>query len=391
MKLGRTAVNFAVQNVNKMETISLFTPFGIADFELRNRIVMSSLTRSRTTNPDLAPTDLHATYYAQRASAGLILTESAWVSHHAMGYIHVPGIYTARQVAGWKNVTQAVHDKGGKIFLQLAHSGSVSHRDFFGGALPKGPSAVNPGEKSFTLDGFKDTETPEEMSVDDIRKIIDDYRQASQNAVEAGFDGVEIHAQLFTLIPQFLSKATNHRTDAYGGSIENRSRILFEILDAVIAVVGTHKVGLKFTPAAYNQGIIRPDDDTLDDYRYLLMKLNDFELAYLHIVGPANDLSDTPLAGIKDDYFGFFRHYYTGTLMANLGFNRDSANELLAMGKADLVSFGAPFIANPDLVERFTHDWPLTETDTSTYYTGGDKGYIDYPTYSSQESNLALK
>lgn len=364
-----------------METTNLFTTFGKQGLQLRNRVVMSSLTRSRTTNEGLVPTDLHATYYAQRASAGLILTESAWVSKDAMGYINIPGIYTEEQVSGWKKVTKAVHDKDGKIFLQLSHSGSVSHPDFFNGKLPKGPSAVNPQEKSFTPSGFKDTETPEELSIVDIQNIVSDYRKATENALKAGFDGVEIHAQLFTLIPQFLSKATNKRTDLYGGSIENRSRILFEILDAVSGVIGDNKVGLKFTPAAYNPGVIRPDEGTLDDYRYLLSKLNNYKLAYLHIVGPAIDLSDTPLAEIRDNYFGFFRTHFKGTLMANMGFTKDSANEILNNGEADLISFGVPFIGNPDLVERFKNGWPLTEADTDTYYTGEEKGYTDYTEY----------
>lgn len=371
-----------------METTHLFTPFIKDNLILQNRVVMSSLTRSRTINPALAPTELHAEYYAQRASAGLILTESAWVSKEAMGYINIPGIYTEQQVKGWKQVTEAVHAKGGKIFLQLAHSGSVSHPDFFGGKLPKGPSAINPLEKSFTPNGFKDTETPEELSLADIQNIIKEYRIAAINAAKAGFDGVEIHAQLFTLIPQFLSRATNQRTDMYGGTIENRSRILFEILDEVIAVMGNHKVGLKFTPAAYNQGLIRPDENTLDDFRYLLTKLNHYHLAYLHIVGPTKDLSDTPLAEIENDYFCFFKKHYKGTLMANLGFTQDSAEKILSSGKADLVSFGTPFIANPDLVERFKNQWPLAEPDTSTYYTGGKKGYVDYPKYQSLNKSI---
>lgn len=365
-----------------MKTANLFTAFKKQGLQLRNRIVMSSLTRSRTTNKELAPTDLHATYYAQRASAGLILTESAWVSKDAIGYINIPGIYTEEQVSGWQKVTKAVHDKNGKIFLQLSHSGSVSHPDFFDGQFPKGPSAVNPQEKSFTPSGFKDTETPEELSLVDIQNIISDYKKATENAIRANFDGVEIHAQLFTLIPQFLNKATNKRTDLYGGSIENRSRILFEILDVVNGVIGDNKVGLKFTPAAYNPGVIRPDEETLEDYRYLLAKLNNYELAYLHIVGPAIDLSDTPLAEIKDDYFRFFRNIFKGTLMANMGFTKASAIDILNNGKADLVSFGVPFIANPDLVERFENNWPLAEADTDIYYTGGEKGYTDYAKYS---------
>jgi N-ethylmaleimide reductase len=366
-----------------MQTNNIFTPLNNEGLELNNRIVMASLTRGRTTNEALIPTDLHATYYAQRASAGLILTESAWVSGDAIGFINIPGIYNQAQVNGWRKVTKAVHDKAGKIFLQLAHSGSVSHPDLLEGKSPKGPSSINPQEKSFTSSGFKDTEIPEEMTLEDITQTIENYKHAAQNALKAGFDGIEIHAQLFTLIPQFLNKATNGRTDQYGGSIENRSRIIFEILEAVIPVFGKNKVGIKFTPVAYNPGIIRPDEETLNDYRYMLAKLNNYDLAYVHIVGPDIDLSGTSLSDIKDDYFGFFRKYYYGSIMANLGFNRDSANAILASGKADLVSFGTLYIANPDLTERFKNNWPLAEADVNTYYTGGENGYADYPAYKS--------
>lgn len=361
--------------------IDLFTKFDNQDLQLENRVVMSSLTRGRTTDPALTPTSLHEVYYGQRASAGLIITESAWVSKDAIGFINIPGIYNSAQVSAWKKVTDAVHRKGGKIFIQLVHSGAVSHRDHLGGKLPKGPSAVNPEEQSFTPSGFKATEIPEALSLEDITEIISSFRTAAENTVKAGFDGAELHAQLFTLIPQFLSRATNQRGDSYGGDISNRSRILFEILDALIEVIGHNKVGIKFTPTAFNPGIIRPDVETLSDYIYILDKLNSYPLAYIHIVGPAVDLSSTPLAAIKEDYFGFFRKHYLGTIIANLGFDRDSANDIISAGKADLVSFGNLYIANPDLVERFKNNWPLANADTETFYTGGEKGYIDYKKY----------
>ncbi len=342
---------------------------------------MASMTRGRTTNEALVPTDLHAVYYAQRAAAGLVLTESAWVSKDAIGFVNIPGIYNEEQLAGWQKVTHDVHSKGGKIFLQVSHVGAVSHPDFFEGKSPKGPSAINPEEKTFTPQGFKDTQTPEELTKTEIQNIVTDYHKASKNARQAGFDGIEIHAQLFTLIPQFLSRAANQRTDEYGGNIENRSRILFEILDVAIEVFGKNRVGIKFTPAFFSSGIIRPDSETLADYEYLLARLNKYPLAYLHIVAPVVDLAGTPLASIKEDYFGFFRAHYQGTLMANGGFTFASANEIIANGKADLVSFGNLFIANPDLVARFQNNWPLATADVETFYTGGEQGYSDYPNY----------
>jgi N-ethylmaleimide reductase len=364
--------------INKQQE-PLFTEFKLGDLQLKNRIVMASLTRGRADNADLAPTELHAVYYAQRASAGLIITESAWVSKNAIGFINLPGIYSREQIGGWKLVTNAVHAIGGKIFLRLVHSGAVSHPDFFGGRLPLGPSAINPQEKSFTPKGFKDTLTPMAYTTPEIKATVDEFRQAARNAREAGFDGVEIHAQLFTLIPQFLSPATNQRTDEYGGSTENRARILFEILDAVRTVFDNKRIGIKFTPALFNTGIIKPDSTTLQTYTYILEKLGEYDLGYIHLVGPAVELAGTVLDQIKADYFGYFRRLYKGTIMSNLGFGHASGNEILAKGHADLVSLGTPFIANPDLVERFQRDLVFAVPDAGTFYSGGATGYTDYP------------
>ncbi|RFM31691.1 alkene reductase [Chitinophaga silvisoli] len=358
----------------------LLEEYQLGDLTLKNRVVMASLTRGRATNAGLVPTPLMARYYAQRASAGLILSEGTWVSPKAIGFINVPGIYTEEQVAGWKLVTQAVHDKGGLIFSQLGHIGAASHPDFFDGELPAGPSAINPQTHSFTPVGFKETLTPRELSLAEIKQTIQDYKQAAKNAREAGFDGIEIHAQAGMLIPQFLSLATNQRTDAYGGSIENRARIVFEILDAIIEVWDSTRVAIKFTPVALSHvGIVVPDEETIPMFQYILKKLNDYQLAFLHIVGPAEDLTGTPVAVLQDNYFSHFRRHYSGRLMANMGFTQESGNAILKEGLADLVSFGAPFIANPDLVERFQHHLPLAESDRDTYYSGGEKGYTDYP------------
>jgi len=357
----------------------LQTKYLLGELELPNRIVMASMTRARATNPELIPTSLHAEYYAQRASAGLILTEGVWVSKRAVGFLNIPGIFTREQTEAWKKVTSAVHEKGGRIFMQLSHSGSASHPDYFEGALPLGPSAINPREKSYTPQGFKDTVTPKAYSGGEIKDTIAEYRQAALNAKAAGFDGIEIHAHLFTLIPQFLSIATNQRTDKYGGNIENRCRILFEILDAVIGVFPGKRVGIKFSPTVFNAGIIKPDGNTIPAFNYIFRELNQYDIAFVELVGPAADLSGTVIAALQDNFYSHFRVMYKGTLIANLGFNWETGNEIIAAGNADLVSFGAPFIANPDLVERFRNSWPLAVGDPNTYYAGGERGYIDYP------------
>jgi len=341
---------------------------------------MASLTRGRATNAGLVPTPLMAKYYAQRASAGLILSEGTWLSSKAIGFINVPGIFTREQIEGWKLVTKAVHDNGGLIFSQLGHIGAASHPDFFDGELPAGPSAINPQTRSFTPEGLKDTLTPRELTVAEIKLTIQDFKQAAKNAWEAGFDGIEIHAQAGMLIPQFLSLATNQRTDVYGGNIENRARIVFEILDAIIEVWESTRIAIKFAPVALSHvGIVTPDEETIAMFQYILKKLSDYNLAYLHIVGPAENLTGTPVEALQHDYFSHFRHHYSGRLMANLGFTQESGNAILKEGKADLVSFGAPFIANPDLSERFKHNLPLSESNQDTYYTGGENGYVDYP------------
>ena len=358
----------------------LLEAYQLGHLKLKNRVVMASLTRGRATNIGMVPTPLMAEYYAQRASAGLILSEGTWVNAKSIGFINVPGIYTNEQIEGWKLVTEAVHGKGGLIFSQLGHIGSASHPDFFNGELPAGPSAINPQTHCFTPEGFKDTLTPRELTVAEIKQTIQDYRQAAQNAKQAGFDGVEIHAQAGMLIPQFLSPATNQRTDEYGGSIENRARIVFEILDAIREVWDSTRMAIKFAPVALRHvGIMTPDEETIPTFKYILNRLGGYNLAYLHIAGPSEDLTGTAAEVLQDDYFSHFRNNYTGRLMANLGFTRESGNEILKEGKADLVSFGAPFIANPDLVERFKYNLPLSEGNQDTYYTGGKNGYVDYP------------
>lgn len=358
----------------------LLEAYHLGDLKLKNRVVMASLTRGRATNPDLIPTAMMAEYYAQRASAGLIVSEGTWVNPQSIGFINVPGIYTGEQVEGWKTVTKAVHDKGGLIFLQLGHIGAGAHPDLQEGKPPVGPSAVNIESQSFTPEGFKATVTPREMTVAEIHQTIEDYKHAAMNAKDAGFDGIEIHAIAGMLIPQFLSTAINKRTDEYGGTIENRTRIIFEILEAVTQVWDSTRIAIKFSPVMLSSvGIVKPDEETIPLFRYILHQLDHYNLAFVHIVGPSEDLTGTPVEALQDNYFAHFRRHYHGRILANSGFSKDSADAILREGNADLVSFGEPFIANPDLVERFKQGVPLSESDRDTYYSGEENGYITYP------------
>jgi N-ethylmaleimide reductase len=353
----------------------LLRPVRLGALELPNRVVMAPMTRARAANPELVPTELHATYYTQRAGAGLIVSEGTWVSPEAIGYIHVPGIYTEAQTAGWAKVTEAVHAAGGRIVSQIGHLGAASHPDHHGGRLPGGPSAVNPQEMSFTPEGPKETVTPRALTAAEIAATIESYRQAARNARRAGFDGLEIHAQGSHLVAQFLNPRLNRRTDAYGGSTEKRARLLLDLVDAVTDEWDSDRVGVKLSPY-WNRGVAyTADAEALADYDQLLKRLGDSDLAYLQLVGPE------PGTGTDDTHTAFarFRAHYRGSLVANLGFTRESGNDLLARGLADAVAFGAPFIANPDLVDRFAHGHPLAEGDPATYYAGGAEGYTDYP------------
>lgn len=338
---------------------------------------MAPMTRGRARNAQHLPTQLHVEYYRQRASAGLILTEATWVSRDGIGFINVPGLFTPQQVAAWRTVTDAVHTAGGTIFAQLAHSGAVSHPDFFGGLPPLAPSAVNPGLKSFTSEGFKDTVTPRAMTIDDIRTTIDDYAAAARHARQAGFDGVEVHAGTTYLLPQFLHSTLNVRDDAYGGSVENRARMVLEIVQTLINQWEPGRVGIKISPTLAMGGFV-PTDQTVATYDYLVQQLNALPLSHLHVVRAPGDLTSTPVAALQDTV-GYYRARFNGTLIANLGFDKHSATRAIDTGTADLVSFGKPFIANPDLVTRFRDDLPLSESAPDSYYQGDAHGYIDYP------------
>lgn len=359
----------------------IFEPFNLNGLSLRNRIVMAPMTRSRSANPGNVPTELTALYYSQRASAGLIISEGAYVSRDAVGYINVPGIYTQQQVEGWKLVTDAVHKQGGKIFAQLWHVGRMSHPDLLNGELPLAPSALNPQVQAFTPTGFKDTVAARAMTPEDIQKTIQDFRQAAINAMKAGFDGVELHAANGYLLHQFFNLSSNKRQDEYGGSIEKRARILFDILNELHTVIDIGKVGVRLNPSLHGAQGMMLDEESIAVHDYIVTKLNnDYCLAYLHLTEPFTDVSGNSLA--IQHVAKHFRPLYDGTLIINRGFNKQTANQVLNDGDADLVAFGVPFIANPDLVERFKADASLNQPDPSTFYTPGEKGYTDYPVMS---------
>jgi N-ethylmaleimide reductase len=356
----------------------LLTPYHSDKLNLNNRVVMAPMTRSRADNPGTVPTDLMVEYYTQRATAGLIISEGVYVSREAVGYINVPGIYTPEQVAGWQKITSAVHAHGGKIFVQLWHVGRVSHPDLLNGNLPLSASAINPHAQVFTPSGMKDTVAPAEMTVAQIKKTVADFVQGAKNALEAGFDGMEIHSSNGYLFHQFFNGTSNHRTDEYGGSIENRARLLFEVLDGIKAAgVDLGKVGARLNPSLDGLFGMTLDAETIPTFDYIIKRLNDYGLAYLHLSEPFTDVSKNEFA--EPHIAQRYRPLYKGTLIINAGMTEDKGNKIIADGAADLVAFGTLYISNPDLVERFAQHVPLAEGDRSTFYTPGAKGYTDYP------------
>ena len=358
----------------------LLEPYKMAGLQLPNRVVMAPLTRSRATNAELAPTDLHVKYYAQRASAGLIISEGVWISRDAIGWHDVPGLFTDTQVKAWLGVTEAVHAAGGLIFAQLWHTGSSSHPDFFSGTPPLAPSAVDPGLRSHTPTGLKPTVVPRAMTRSDIVATVADYAQAAANAQRAGFDGVQLQAGFSYLISQFLNPATNLRTDEYGGSVVNRARLLFEIIDAVGERIDLNRVGVKAGPAWAEHGAFRSTQDTLATSDYVIGRLNDYPISHLLLMTAMADLSGRPLENLQGR--GTYEHYrplFDGTLIANVGITPEAGNALIGDGLVDLVALGQPFIANPDLPARLAAGVALNTPDPSTLYTGGPVGYTDYP------------
>jgi N-ethylmaleimide reductase len=356
----------------------LLTPYHSDKLDLKNRVVMAPMTRARADNEGNVPTDLMVTYYTQRASAGLLISEGVYVSPEAVGFINVPGMYSPAQVAGWQKITDAVHAQGNLFFAQLWHVGRLSHPDLLQGNLPLAPSAINAHSQAYTPSGFVDTVTPAAMTGAQIKQTVADFAQAAHNALAAGFDGVELHAANGYLFHQFFTNCSNTRTDEYGGSRENRARFLFDVLEGMQAAgVDLGKVGVRLNPSAEVMGGITLDADTLPTFDYIVQRLNDYGLAYLHLMRPFTDVSHNPFG--EPNIARRFRPLYHGTLIINKDFDQEEANTILAEGEADLVAFGNLFIANPDLVARFAQHAPLAEADRATFYTPGPKGYTDYP------------
>lgn len=367
-------------NKKEMSKSILFQSYNLGNRSLKNRMVMAPMTRSRSNNKGNVPTALTAQYYDQRATAGLIVTEGTFVSTKAVGFINVPGIYSEAQTEGWKLVTKAVHDKGGTIFAQLWHTGRLSHPDLHDGELPHAPSALNPFAKAYTNDGFVDTVVPKEMTIEDIKQTVLDFKNGAKNAIAAGFDGVELHAANGYLLHQFFNGNSNHRSDTYGGSIENKARILFDILDAFDGIIDYAKVGVRLNPSMHNTQGMMLDEQTIPTHEYIINRLNDYGLAYIHLTEPFTPVDDVPFA--VTEVAKHFRPFYKGTLIINKSFTKETGIKVIEEGHADLVAYGVPFLANPDLVARFETDAPLNTPDQSTFYTDTEKGYIDYPALS---------
>lgn len=357
-----------------MSDLNLFTPYTLGTLTLSNRVVLAPLTRNRA-GEGLVPSEFATAYYSQRASAGLLISEASQISQQGQGYQDTPGIYTQAQIEGWRQVTDAVHAKGGKMFLQLWHVGRVSHVDLQPqGAAPVAPSALRPATKVFVNNRFEDVSEPRALETDELPGIVNDFRQAAANAIAAGFDGVEVHGANGYLLDQFIKDGANQRTDAYGGSIANRARLLLEVTAAVVAEIGADRTGIRLSPVSPANGVSSSDPQAQFDY--IVDQLNALDIVYLHVVEGAT-------GGPRDVApfdFDALRQRFRNTYIANNGYDLDLAEACLAHDKADLIAFGRPFIANPDLVERFKAGASLSAFDPATLYGGGATGYIDYPT-----------
>ena len=363
--------------------LNLFSPITLGAQTLANRMIMAPMTRTRAI--DSIPTALMATYYAQRASAGLVITECTMVSPLSNGYMNCPGIYLQEQIAGWQQVTQAVHAQGGKIFLQLWHSGRIAHSSLLNGELPIAPSAIAAIGTLHTPVGKVELETPRALELNEIPQIVEQFRQGAKNAQQAGFDGVELHGAFGYLIDQFLQDGSNHRTDEYGGSIANRARLLLEVVEALCSVWGGSNVGVKLSPSNTFYGMY--DSDPQAAFGYAIESLNRFNLAYIHLMEP--NKTDLETRNVLNPVLPLFRSHYHGTIITNGGYDKAKGNDSLTKG-ADAVSFGQLFIANPDLPHRFMINAKLNAPDPKTFYAQGDqdldKGFTDYPALALQPS-----
>ncbi len=357
-----------------MSDNTLFSSYKLGPIDLKNRVVMAPMTRCRAGEGNV-PTSLMALYYKQRATAGLIITEATQVTPEGQGYVHTPGIHSSEQVEGWKKITQAVHEAGGRIFLQLWHVGRISHSLFQPGrVLPVSASAIAPSGQVYTPEGMKPYETPRALETNEIPAVVEKYKIGAENALKAGFDGVEIHAANGYLIDQFLQDGTNKRTDAYGGSVENRARFLLEVAKAVIGVWGKDRVGVRLSPnGTFNS---MSDSDPKTTFSYATSELNKLGVVYIHFrTGTEQEIRH----GRQPVSMETFKPLFKGTIMLNDQFDRTKAETTVESRLAQLIAFGSPFISNPDLVERMKAGAPLTPPDSSTFYGGSEKGYTDYP------------
>jgi len=370
----RSEMTDSVETTGRSETRgggSLFDGIKVGDLRLPHRIVMAPMTRNRAGDGN-APRELNERYYRQRASAALIVTEASQVEPGGVGYPDTPGIHSGAQVEGWTRVVDGVHEEGGRIFLQLWHVGRVSHPTYHDGDAPIAPSAIRPEGELFTPDGMKPFEEPRALETDEVAEVVDRFRHGAERAREAGFDGVEIHGANGYLIDQFLRSGSNRRTDRYGGSVENRLRFLTEVTEAVVGVWGADRVGMRLSPlSAFND---MEDADPEATFTAAAERLSKLGIAYLHLV-EQNDFEDDP----RDFDLGRLREAFDGPYMVNGGYGYERAEEVVATGRADLVSFGRAFLANPDLPRRFRERAPLNEPDPDTFYGGGAEGYVDYP------------
>jgi N-ethylmaleimide reductase len=365
--------------------MKLLTSTRLGALHLRNRVVMAPMTRNRADAEGVVG-ELTERYYVQRASAGLVITEATNISPEAQGYPMTPGIWSDAQVAAWKKVTRAVHAVGGVIVMQLWHTGRVGHSDVRGGRLPVAPSAIAiEGQQHFTPTGPKAYEVPRALTTDEVRATVDDYERAARNAQAAGFDGVELHGAFGYLPHAFLVDGANQRTDAYGGSIENRARFVLEVMERLVNVWGHGRVGIRLSPTlTYNSMV---DSDPLATFSYLLEKLSALPLAYLHLMRATPDAARFP--SWPRDTIATFGPRFRGALVVNGAFDRDAAEAALEANSAQAVSFGSPFVSNPDLVRRFEEGAPLAPADRSTFYQGGAQGYVDYPALPSDARPVA--
>ena len=372
-------------SANASET--LLSPYTLGDLKLKNRMVMAPLTRTRAENHGKVPSELMAEYYMQRAGAGLIITEGTFVSEQGQGWFGAPGIYTEEQRAGWARITDAVHRADGLIFVQLWHQGSVSHRSLYeDGRAPLGPSAVNPEQQIHIEGGTVVSETPQEMNLDDIKQAVREFRHAAQVARDAGFDGLQIQGGFVYLFQQFLHEITNRRTDQYGGPVENRARLLFEVLEAVLEVWPSNRVGIKAGPMMNEIGAFRATDETLKTSEYVYTKIAAYRLSHMLLMRQMADLTGTPIEQLSGDaVVRHFRRLYTGTLILNVGINAAQGARFIAEDAGDLIAFGRDYIANPDLAERIRLGAPFNQLRPEYFYGSTATGYTDYPSLSQSE------